>query len=162
LVTGKDDPVNFAEKTAHGLLGNVRTITCIAMRGVCHRFPRLKFVSVESGAGYLPYVIQNMDWQFENTAIWKAHPEWERPSEYFRRQIYGTFWFERLPAEVLAEYQDNLMFETDYPHPTSLSPGPASSSPPPAQVVKDHLGSVDDSVVRKVTHDNAARLYRLD
>ena len=33
---------------------------------------------------------------------------------------------------VMDKLADNLMFETDFPHATSLSPGPASESPSPA------------------------------
>ena len=63
--------------------------------GVCHRFPELKFVSVESGVGWLPFILEGFDWQWRNSGIWREHPEYELlPSEYFRRQIYGCFWFE--------------------------------------------------------------------
>ena len=31
-------------------------------------------------------------------------------------------------SRMVDDFADNVMFETDFPHPTSLSPGPASSS----------------------------------
>src|ERR1700722_13411215 len=37
--------------------GNVRTIVQLIFGGVCHRFPRLQFVSVESGIGWLPFTV---------------------------------------------------------------------------------------------------------
>ena len=54
-------------------------------------------------------------------------PDMELPSFYLRRQIYGMFWFENEVLGRVADLlPDNIMFETDYPHPNSLSPGPAS------------------------------------
>ena len=59
-------------------------------------------------------------------------------------------------------YADNLTFESDYPHPTSLSPGPASIAKTPRDTILESLAGVPDDVCRKVLHDNAAKLYRLD
>ena len=70
-----------------------------------------------------------------------------------------------LSAERLSsfrEYADNFMFETDYPHPTSISPGPASVVDIPKRHAAELVAGLSDDVVRKVLHDNAARLYRLD
>ncbi len=53
------------------------------------------------------------------------------PSEYFRRQIYGMFWFEESTLPLFGRFADNVMFETDFPHTTSLSPGPGSEFPLP-------------------------------
>jgi hypothetical protein len=54
------------------------------------------------------------------------------------------------------------MFETDYPHPTSLSPGPASLSGLPKDMVLQNFVDVSDEAARKVLHDTAARVYHLD
>jgi predicted TIM-barrel fold metal-dependent hydrolase len=84
------------------------------------------------------------------------------PSEYFRRQIFGTFWFERGDVgTVLDEYPDNIMFETDFPHPTSLSPGPNSYSPSPKHIIDHDLAHLPADVLEKVLHGTAARIYNL-
>ena len=58
-----------------------------------------------------------------------------------RRQIYGMYWFERASVRAVIDLlADNLMFETDFPHATSLSPGPASESPSPRDVMERSLG----------------------
>jgi predicted TIM-barrel fold metal-dependent hydrolase len=73
------------------------------------------------------------------------------------------FWFERDAVRaVIDKLADNLMFETDFPHATSLSPGPASESPSPRDVVEAALGDLPDEVVGKVLHHTAARLYQLE
>ena len=84
------------------------------------------------------------------------------PSEYFRRQCYGTFWFETSTLPLLSTYPDNFMFETDYPHPTSMSPGPASPAELPHEHIAKHFAGVPADITRKVLHDNAARIYHLD
>ena len=78
------------------------------------------------------------------------------PTEYFRRQIYATTWFERtnLPAVVAAVGEDNIMFETDFPHPTCLYPDPLKTA---AETMRE----LSTTAQRKILGENAAKLYRL-
>jgi predicted TIM-barrel fold metal-dependent hydrolase len=62
----------------------------------------------------------------------------------------------------LYRYADSIMFETDFPHPTCLHPGPASFAPSPGEVIRRGTGIVGEDVMRKVLHDNAARVYHID
>ena len=59
------------------------------------RFPTLKFVSVESGIGWMPFFLEALDYQVCETAPGAIDELSMPPSEYFRRQMYGCFWFER-------------------------------------------------------------------
>ena len=89
-------------------------------------------------------------------------PDMELPSFYFRRQVYGSFWFEKDTVNRMIDlYADNITFESDYPHPTSLSPGPASSAKTQRETILESLDGVSEEVCRKVLHDNAAKLYHL-
>src|SRR5262245_58359773 len=56
----------MAEFGAAQFLSNANSIARIILGGICHRYPKLDFVSVESGFGYLPFLVQTLDWQFEN------------------------------------------------------------------------------------------------
>ena len=77
-------------------MANVRVIANLITGGVCHRFPGTKFVSVESGIGWIPFAMEHLDWQWLNCGVTIEHPEYDLlPSEYFKRQMYGCFWFER-------------------------------------------------------------------
>jgi hypothetical protein len=78
------------------------------------------------------------------------------PSEYFRRQIYGTFWFEYHVGRFVDLYPDNFMFETDYPHPTSLSPGPGTYAQGPRETIAENLSNLSEEHLVKVLHDDAA------
>lgn len=154
---------NFAQVSAHIFMDNMLCISDLIFAGICHRFPELKFVSVESGVGWIPGVLEAMDWQWRNGGVPEEHPEYELlPSEYFRRQIYGCFWFEQAAARfALEQYPDNILYETDFPHPTCQHPGPKTPARHPREYAADALGGLDDAVLSKVLHDNAAGLYGL-
>jgi predicted TIM-barrel fold metal-dependent hydrolase len=143
-------------------MSNARAITSLIVDGVCARHPSLNFVSVESGFGWIPFLLEALDWQ------WKVYDGPRRasndllPSEYFRRQIYGMFWFEQSGLRLADMYEDNVMFETDFPHTTSLSPGPGSPSQSPMEVVENARKVLSPAVFEKVMYSNAARVYHLD
>ena len=58
-------------------------------------------------------------------------------------------------------YPDNILYETDFPHPTSMSPGPATPALPPREYAARALGALPDATLAKVLHDNAARVYHV-
>ena len=91
-------------------------------------------------------MLETFDWQWKGGDIRNEHPEYDLlPSEYFRRQIYGSFWFERASALSAIElYPDNIMFETDFPHPTSMSPGPATSAIRPDLYIEQAFAVVSE------------------
>jgi predicted TIM-barrel fold metal-dependent hydrolase len=148
-----------ARMTSIGIMTNADSIAAIVTSGLCDRFPRVKFVSVESGFGYITYLLESLDWHWKG---YGAHLHSELlPSEYFRRQCYGSFWFERKTLSLLETYPDNFMFETDYPHPTSISPGPVSPADVPSVHIREAFADVPADVARKALHDNAAAVYHL-
>jgi uncharacterized protein len=156
---------NYAAMGVSFFMGNARTIAQLITGGICHRFPKLNFVSVESGIGWIPFALEALDWQWLNCGVPQEHPEYDLlPSEYFRRQIYGCFWFERDSAHhAFAQLGvDNVLYETDFPHPTSMSPGPASTAVRPDEYLMANFAGVDEVSLRKILHDNAARIYHLD
>ena len=51
--------------SALGLLSNSEQIAEVIISGVAHRFPGLNWVSVESGFGYVPYLLEALDWQWD-------------------------------------------------------------------------------------------------
>ncbi len=138
------------------LLGMAEYLAKVVTSGLCERFPRLRFVSIESGIGYVNYLLESLDW---NWRVHGAHRSELLPSEYFRRQCYATFWFETAPLRLLDTYPDSFMFQTDYPHQNSLSPGPVSPAQLPSTYLSERFGGVPEDLTRKALHDNAARVY---
>jgi predicted TIM-barrel fold metal-dependent hydrolase len=156
------DPLHFVKGATLFMLGNANQIVEIILSGTAHRFPRLDFVSIESGFGYLPYLIESLEWQYLNLGAPVVHPEWLLPSEYFRRQIYASFWFEANLHRQIDMYPDNAMFSSDFPHPTSLSPGPGSVARNARETIEANLADIAPDIRRKLLHDTAARVYHID
>ena len=162
-LSAKAERRDYAKLSSLQMLANAEAIVEILVSGLCHRYPNINFVSVESGFGWLPSFLECVDWQWMSSGSAKAYPEMELPSFYFRRQVHGMFWFEHESVRrVMDLYPDNLMYETDYPHPTSMSPGPASAAKNPKTVVREVFDGMPEELTRKVLYGTAARVYGLD
>jgi len=115
-------------------------------------------VSVESGVGWIPFILETLDYEMSENAPEELSQLKKMPSEYFRSNLYATFWFERnrnkLPELIEAVGEDNILFETDFPHPTCLYPKPLES-------VEAKMATLSPEVRAKILGENARRLYRL-
>lgn len=133
-------------------MDNATTIANLIFSGLLDRFPKLKFVSVESGLGWVPFLMEALDYQFNEAR--EKNDLRQLPSEYVKRSIYTAFWFERrlLTENIRAIGVDNVMFETDFPHPTCLYP-----IDDVAGAFKGFTGAEID----KVLSGNAIRVYNL-
>ena len=87
----------FAALSTMAQMSNMVTIVNIIASGILDRFPRLNFVSVESGVGWLPFMLESLDYQFLENGVADAELT---PTEYFQRQIYGSYWFEEDPSDA--------------------------------------------------------------
>ena len=153
---------NFARVSSMIFMQNVHCIADLIFGGVCHRFPKLKLVSVESGVGWIPSYLEAADWQFVNSETRREHPEYDLlPSEYFKRQIYGCFWFECEGVKsALDVFPDNMLWETDFPHPTCQHPGLTGGlTEHPADYAEHAFAGVPEVTIEKVLHSTAASLY---
>ncbi|MBA51985.1 MAG: amidohydrolase [Acidimicrobiaceae bacterium] len=147
----------LAVGSANLFMGNARTVGNLIYSGIPERFPDLKFVSVESGVGWLPFFLEMLDHQLTETAPNELADLSLLPSEYFRRQFFGCFWFERSTIKPTVDFlgSECLLFETDFPHPTCLYPRDDQS-------LMDALEGLTSVDVRRILQDNAAELYRID
>ncbi|MCK9928653.1 amidohydrolase [Frankia sp. Mgl5] len=154
----QDDYVKPAIGGASLFQNNSRVLLNSAYSGMFDRHPDLKMVSVESGIGWVPFMLEAMDYELEENAPEYFHKLQKRPSEYFASNWYATFWFEKgrgdLQHLVDTVGEDNIMFETDFPHPTSLHPNPL-------EMVAEQVGSLRPETQRKVMGENATKLYRV-
>jgi predicted TIM-barrel fold metal-dependent hydrolase len=79
-----------------------------------------------------------------------------KPSELFKRQIYATFQESPTAISQLQFYgADNLLWASDYPHPDSVWPHSWAA-------IERQMGHLPPETVRKLTFENAAKLYGLD
>jgi uncharacterized protein len=154
---GLDGERKLAIGSAMMYLTNARVLANIIYSGLLERHPRLAVVSVESGIGWIPFVLEALDHQADETAPGTLDYLSMRPSEYFRRQMYACFWFESIDVAHTIERlgEDRVLFETDFPHPTCLYPDSLSHA-------ARGLAEVSAAAQRKLLQDNAAALYRID
>ena len=150
------DEQRLAIGSAMMYLTNARVLSNLIISGLLERHPTLKFVSVESGIGWIPFVLEALEHQLGETSPGVLDYLSMSPLEYFRRQIYACFWFEKRDVvhtlDILGA--DNVLFETDFPHPTCLYPDSMVIAAPA-------LDALTPDVRRRVLQDNAAKLYRI-
>lgn len=118
------------------------------------RHPNLRFGFYESNAGWLPFWLSRMDdhavgrqgrFMYGNSLPLK-------PSEYFRRQCSLACDTDEGTLPFVAEFMDgdNLVFNTDYPHPDAPFPGSVEG------ILSRPL---KDEHKRKILWDNSVNLY---
>ncbi|MFM5906643.1 MAG: amidohydrolase family protein [Novosphingobium sp.] len=132
---------------------NGAVMSNLIFSGILDRFTELKFVSVESGIGWVPFLLEALDYQLDEIAEGKRFEK--RPSEYFKSNFYACFWFEK--GKAMAETVrrvgvDNCLFETDFPHPTSLWP---------VDNLEERTADLTAEERAKVLSLNAAKLYNI-
>jgi predicted TIM-barrel fold metal-dependent hydrolase len=150
----------YANSTVGLTLGNGAQVADLLLCGVLPRFPDLKFVSVESGIGWVPFVLETCDYAFKDGQVVSQRPEYGDllPSDVFRRQVYVCYWFEQIAPNMLVDQigADNVLFETDFPHPTCLYDDEVRTR------LEGGLGNQSDEVRRKILWENAQALYNVE
>ena len=139
-------------------IGNSRVVVNTILSRVFDRHPDLKMVSVESGIGWIPFILETLDYEMAENAPRELAKMAKPPSEYFKSNIFATFWFEnhrnKLPDLIEAVGEDSILFETDFPHPTCMYPNPL-------QTVEAKMMTLSETSRNKILGENARKLYRL-
>jgi len=124
-----------------------------------HKFPDLTFALSEGGIGWVPYFLERADFTYKHhVADIEDHPFYgETPSARFNRRIVTCFIDDAHGVANLDVMNvDNVTWECDYPHPDSTWP----FTPEEAWTYLSRVG--DDTVVNKITHLNAMRIFKFD
>ena len=118
-----------------------------------HKFPRLRFALSEGGIGWLPYLLERIDY------VWERHRWYNNinreipPSVLFKDHIFGCFISDRAGiADRHLIGVDNIMFESDYPHSDS-------NWPHSRKMLAEVLADVPDDEARKIAELNARRVF---
>ena len=130
------------------------TMGRLILGGVCERFPRLRFLFLEAGGGWIPTQLQRMDEQV------KAFPLEKRwlsllPSEYFRRQCWAGFEPEEWNLAECARWMgaDRVIWASDYPHP-EFHPGVVKE-------LQEAIAPLSEDERRAIVGGNAIAAYNL-
>ena len=121
--------------------------------GIFERFPKMRAVLSEGGAGWIPYMVERAEkaWQIVGDASGATRP----PSELYREHIYACMVTDAFAIASLDHIgTDNLMWESDYPHQDGVFPESR-------RTLEEVLADVPDADASKIGHDNAARVFKL-
>ena len=124
--------------------------------GMFDRFPGLKMVMAETGAGWVPHCLEHMDDHWWRNRVWSGSKLEHLPSYYFRNN-----WMVGFIREAFAVQSrhwigvDNMMWANDYPH-------HRHDWPYSRRVINETMAGVDPVEKQKMVCDNAMRLYGLD
>ena len=130
----------------------VDTLTALIGDNLFDRFPRLRVLTVEYGAAWLAPMIKKLDQiaRLYSNDMWRFGQPKFAPSEYFRRNIWVTpFYEDDVPAVVDLIGAEHVLNGSDYPHPEGLAA--------PVEFVEE-LEGLDDRAIRRVMRDNLAEL----
>lgn len=154
------DNLGFDQKLPiHALLhhiGCAATMSNFMVSGLLDTYPKIKIGLIESGMGWVPFWLEAMEHQLDEFRTRENRGLQLRPKEYFKRHFWVSYWFEDYaPKNMLEEIGvDRVMFETDFPHPTSLYPGVQDK-------LVETLGQHSYEIRKRVLERNAAELYNL-
>ena len=134
---------------------NMTTVATLLFSGILHAHPKLKFISAESGIGWLPYFIERADYAHRKHRFWTGSNIDVPPSELFRQSIYANFISDKAGVEMRHLIGvDNIMLGTDYPHTDS-------SWPDTQRVIKEQMGDIPEDERYKICAGNAIRVLNL-
>jgi len=101
---------------------NIIHMTNLIMNGIPERFPGLKFVWIESGLAWIPFLMQRLDNAYMMRSS-EAPLLKMKPSEYMRKMYYTSQPMERPDDIALLEMtfktinaETQLLYASDWPH----------------------------------------------
>ena len=128
-------------------------LTALMGRAVFERYPNIRIAFGESGIGWIPYVLDRMDFEYEDQ--YKDLPLKLKPTEYWRRQCKATFQYDRVGTKLIDEMGvETLMWGSDYPHPDGVWPESE-------KYITEQFAHLPAEVTRKMTCENAGKFYGL-
>ncbi len=122
--------------------------------GVFERFPGLQIVGGEVGAGWVPYLLQEMDDRYRRNRYWcEVNLGDKLPSEYFRQNWKVGFVRDQYGVQNCdAVGVRNMMWSSDYPH--HINDWPNSR-----YLIDSMAQGIDESKKRRIFCENAGELY---
>lgn len=137
------------------LMGTTSMAACadLLFSPVFHKHPNLKVAFSEGGVGWMPYLVERLDF------VWRKHKFYQnihpsvRPSELFRRNVSGCFIEDEVGIKNRYDIGvDRITWECDYPHSDSYWPKSRARA-------EEMFADVPDEEVAQMVEHNARRWY---
>ena len=158
---GVSDRTKAQKAKAIGGLSSVFSVTPdvigqFIFTGVFDRFPRLNVIFVETGVGWIPHFVEQMDDRYWRNRGW-GEIELKQPPSYY--------WFNNMAATFMIDFNgvhqrhavgvENMLWSTDYPH-------HGNDFPYSRKVIAEMFAGVDPEERYKIVAGNAVRLFHLE
>jgi len=140
---------------AYGGIPSMLALGHLIFDGVLDRHPALRVAFLETGVGWVPYVVERLESSYEHFTL-KGRELDRSPEEHLSA---GNLYFAAEPDERLLPAvadlvgRDQLVLGSDYCHPEGMCPF--------TMRVLAERDDLDEDLKRRILWDNPARLYGL-
>lgn len=137
------------------LCGINSMVTCadLIFSGELTKYPEVQFALSEGGAGWVPYVLERLDYTWERSRYEGIDRDAPPPSELFDRHFSVCIIADQVAIDVRDKIGvGNLMWESDFPHNDSNWPNSR-------KVLAEQCREVPEDEARAIAEDNARDLY---
>jgi predicted TIM-barrel fold metal-dependent hydrolase len=142
----------------HAAMGSgIDPLVTLIASGVFERFPNLKAGVIESGIGWIAWVLHMMDHAYKAHHMWVRPVIPELPSTYFKRNCFSSALEEPAAMKHLIElgFENNILWSSDYPHHEGSFPHSRLS-------IERQMDFMTDEQRSKVLGLNAARIFNIN
>jgi predicted TIM-barrel fold metal-dependent hydrolase len=151
---GPDMSVPFAVAIAIFSTNLMWSVADLVFSGVLQRHPNLKFMLSEGGIGWIPYLLERMDYTWERHRWYQNISRTDRPSDLFKRHFWGCFIDDDHGIATRDTIGiENILIEVDYPHSDSHWPNSRKR-------ISESLLNVPDEDVHRIVETNARQLLK--
>jgi predicted TIM-barrel fold metal-dependent hydrolase len=155
-MTGKDSPMISSVALLHE--GSGRALVDWLCSGVLGRFPTLRIALSEGQVGWIPFMLDRVDYAWQHHRGYGGIELEEPPSTRARSQVFGCIFDDVVGLEARERIgMDQIMFEVDYPH--------GDSTWPRSKERAEHLAraaSLSEEELYKLVRGNAIECYGLE
>ena len=132
------------------------TLGNMIFQGIFDRFPDLKVILIETGVGWIPHFMEQLDDRYWRNRGWGEINIKEAPSYYWHQNFAATFIMDVIGLQIRhAVGVENMMWSTDYPH-------HGCDWPYSRKVIDETFVGIDPTEREKILAGNAVRLWKLD
>jgi predicted TIM-barrel fold metal-dependent hydrolase len=121
--------------------------------GVFDRFPNLKVAFAETDFGWVPYVKEQIDNNYQRLEKVNDYGLKRMPSEYIDEHLYYGYMTDSFGVRNLSSMNpERVLWSTDYPH-------ISADYPYSWRVIQSSMSGVPADIKAKILHGNAEKLY---
>ena len=128
------------------------TTVDLLFSGKLQKFPNLQFSLAEGGIGWVPYILERVDYVWERHRYYQAIDFDTRPSDLFHKHFWGCFIDDEHGLKNRHEVGiDRIMLEIDFPHSDSNWPNSRKRA-------AEMLADIPDEECALMVEENARRM----